>query len=66
MVERLSEHAARHLSARNSDGNGKAACGKSLSVPLSSNSTEINTDRRKPLGKTAINKIQFQFKIIYK
>ncbi|XP_055326660.1 endoribonuclease ZC3H12A isoform X2 [Sitodiplosis mosellana] len=51
IIERLSEHAARHLSARNSDGNTKTACGKSLSVPLSSNTSELN-DRRKPLART--------------
>lgn len=49
VTERLSEHAARHLLARN-DSNGKTACVKSLSVPLSSNTSEMN-DRRKPLGK---------------
>lgn len=52
VTERLSEHAARHLSARNSDSNGKVACTKSLSVPLSSNTTlDVCSDRRKPLGK---------------
>lgn len=52
ITERLSEHAARHLSARNSDSNSKIVCGKSLSVPLScsNNSSDMN-DRRKPLGK---------------
>lgn len=49
VTERLSEHAARHLSARNFDGQSKTVCGKSLSVPLSSTS-DMN-DRRKPLGK---------------
>lgn len=50
VTERLSEHAARHLSARNFDSNSKTVCGKSLSVPLSTNTSEIS-DRRKPLGK---------------
>lgn len=49
IIERLSEHAARHLSARNFDGNAKTVCGKSLSVPLSGKTSELN-DRRKPLG----------------
>lgn len=49
VTERLSEHAARHLSARNFDSNAKMVCGKSLSVPLNTNTTEI-IDRRKPLG----------------
>lgn len=54
ITERLSEHAARHLSARYSDGNNKhAVCGKSLSVPLNSNS-EMNADRR-TLGKYLID-----------
>ncbi|XP_031626305.1 endoribonuclease ZC3H12A isoform X2 [Contarinia nasturtii] len=51
VTERLSEHAARHLSARNSDGSSKTVCGKSLSVPLSTNTSEMN-DRRKPLART--------------
>lgn len=54
VTERLSEHAARHLSARNFDCNSKTVLhGKSLSVPLSSSSLEScsNVDRRKPLGK---------------
>lgn len=52
VTERLSEHAARHLSARNFDSNGKTACIKSLSVPLSSSNTALDiSDRRKPLGK---------------
>lgn len=54
VTERLSEHAARHLSARNScDINGKTACIKSLSVPLASSNTTMDTsDRRKPLGES--------------
>lgn len=52
ITERLSEHAARHLSARNSDSNTKAACAKSLSVPLSTNTSDMN-DRRKPLGMSS-------------
>lgn len=55
MTERLSEHAARHLLAR-SDSNGKTICGKSLSVPLSNNTTEMS-DRRKPLGKCVTQNI---------
>lgn len=54
VTERLSEHAARHLSARNSECNTKSTLnGKSLSVPLSSSIQEPcnNADRRKPLGK---------------
>lgn len=55
VTERLSEHAARHLSARNSDSNSKAICGKSLSVPLSSNTSDFHSDRRKPLGEKPTN-----------
>lgn len=54
VTERLSEHAARHLSARNSDSNSKAVCGKSLSVPLSSNTSDLHSDQRKPLGEIQI------------
>lgn len=58
VTERLSEHAARHLSARNLECQSKTVvCGKSLSVPLSCSSTSNGTDaplsseqRRKPLG----------------
>lgn len=57
VTERLSEHAARHLSARNSESQAKTVlCGKSLSVPLSGSSSSIgdatlsNEQRRKPLG----------------
>lgn len=52
VTERLSEHAARHLLARN-DSNGKTACVKSLSVPLNSSNTSEMNDRRKPLGKVS-------------
>lgn len=63
VTERLSEHAARHLSARNSDCNTKIVLnGKSMSVPLSSSNQEMssNTDRRKPLGKMRI--IEYSFR----
>lgn len=55
VTERLSEHAARHLSARNSDCQNKTVIqGKSLSVPLSSSgeTSPISGDRRKPLSRT--------------
>ncbi|KAG4066601.1 hypothetical protein HA402_007237 [Bradysia odoriphaga] len=55
VTERLSEHAARHLSARNSDGQNKTVIqGKSLSVPLSSSgeTSPVSGDRRKPLSRT--------------
>lgn len=55
MTERLSEHAARHLSARNSDCQNKTVIqGKSLSVPLSSSgeTSPVSGDRRKPLSRT--------------
>lgn len=62
ITERLSEHAARHLSARNFDSSSKIVCGKSLSVPLScsNNSSDMN-DRRKPLGKHLFLQIQMNF-----
>jgi len=55
VIERLSEHAARHLSARNIDCQRTPVQGKSLSVPLSSSGETSpiggNCDRRKPLSK---------------
>lgn len=59
VTERLSEHAARHLSARNLECQAKTVvCGKSLSVPLSCSgnsngdvATLSNEHRRKPLGE---------------
>lgn len=53
VTERLSEHAARHLSARNSDCQNKTVI-KSLSVPLSSSgeTSPVSGDRRKPLSRT--------------
>lgn len=64
VTERLSEHAARHLSAWNSDGFAKTACSKSLSVPLSSNTSDIGVDRRKPLSKFTFDGKSHLFYII--
>lgn len=64
VTERLSEHAARHLSARNFDSNIKTVCGKSLSVPLSSNTSDLN-DRRKPLGKPPYSKLKKERQILH-
>lgn len=56
VTERLSEHAARHLSARNSDCQNKTVVqGKSLSVPLCSSgetSPVSGCETRKPLSRT--------------
>lgn len=57
VTERLSEHAARHLQARNSLDCHTKLAGKSLSVPLSNSGiTECGNilDRRKPLSKWII------------
>lgn len=64
ITERLSEHAARHLSARNFDSNTKTVCGKSLSVPLSSNTSDLN-DRRKPLGINHLCAIRIKLDLFF-
>lgn len=54
VTERLSEHAARHLQARNSLDCHTRLAGKSLSVPLSNTGAgdcANLADRRKPLSK---------------
>lgn len=72
VTERLSEHAARHLSARNLESQSKTVvCGKSLSVPLSCSSSNSNNDsrpsneqRRKPLGKIKFSLSQSPINIL--
>lgn len=60
VTERLSEHAARHLQARNSNECHAKVTAKSLSVPLSGTTTSDATivDRRKPLGKNSDERIK--------
>lgn len=66
ITERLSEHAARHLSARNLENQHKTAVnGKSFSVPLGISCHEISNiiDRRKPLGEFILNLIFIKVRI---
>lgn len=54
VTERLSEHAARHLQARNCDNPNRLPVQGSLSVPLSCSSDNSDGRRKQPLSKISL------------